>query len=311
MSKAEFAKNVGIAGQNIEKIVFQKASLDTNLLCLISEVLDYNLFSYYKDCDECNKINYSSLKGIKDALSTEVEGDSNIKQAGMNDRCKNMCGFIWIPIIINFVFLIVIVCVLAGCFPCAADKGFDYMGVIVGVLALLVTVLIGWNIYSILDVRQIRIETDKFKSTTTENIEMWKNEISSNLDNLKVSILEEVAKKIAHEREFSILKDLYSAALENMNNNNNDTAFIGFCNIACYANKMNENTYMIKSVEWANTIVETLNNDEWIRIRKRMMQSTINELKIIDMEDARDIVKQIKNKFGEIDDAIKNKHGVE
>ena len=41
------------------------------------------------------------------------------------------------------------------------------------------------------------------------------------------------------------------------------------------------------------------------------MQSTINELKIIDMEDARDIVKQIKNKFGEIDDAIKNKHGIE
>ena len=96
-----------------------------------------------------------------------------------------------------------------------------------------------------------------------------------------------------------------------MNNNNNDTAFIGFCNIACYANKMNENAYMIKSVEWANTIVETLSNDEWIRIRKRMMQSTINELKIIDMEDARDIVKQIKNKFGEIDDAIKNKHGIE
>lgn len=74
MSKAEFAKNVGIARQNIEKVVFQKASLDTNLLCLISEVLDCNLFSYYKDCDACNKINYMPLKEIKAVLSIEVEG---------------------------------------------------------------------------------------------------------------------------------------------------------------------------------------------------------------------------------------------
>ena len=74
MSKAEFAKNVGIARQNIEKVVFQKTSLDTNLLCLISEILEYNLFNYYKDCDECNKINYSPLKEVKAVLSIEVEG---------------------------------------------------------------------------------------------------------------------------------------------------------------------------------------------------------------------------------------------
>jgi len=48
MSKAKFAESVGIARQNIEKTVFQKRSLDTNLLCEISEVLKCNLFDYFK-----------------------------------------------------------------------------------------------------------------------------------------------------------------------------------------------------------------------------------------------------------------------
>lgn len=35
------------------------------------------------------------------------------------------------------------------------ELGFDYQGVIVGILSLLVTVLIGWQIYSILDAKNI------------------------------------------------------------------------------------------------------------------------------------------------------------
>lgn len=34
------------------------------------------------------------------------------------------------------------------------ELGFDYQGVLVGVLSLLVTVLIGWNIYTVLDSKQ-------------------------------------------------------------------------------------------------------------------------------------------------------------
>lgn len=42
LSKAKFAELLGIARQNIEKTVFQKHSLDTDLLCNISEVLNCN-----------------------------------------------------------------------------------------------------------------------------------------------------------------------------------------------------------------------------------------------------------------------------
>lgn len=34
----------------------------------------------------------------------------------------------------------------------------DYMGILVGILSLLVTVLIGWNIYSLIDIRNLRKE---------------------------------------------------------------------------------------------------------------------------------------------------------
>ena len=46
--QAVFAKKIGMARQNVTKQVFEKASLDTNLLCVISEVLECNLFDYFK-----------------------------------------------------------------------------------------------------------------------------------------------------------------------------------------------------------------------------------------------------------------------
>lgn len=52
MSQAEFARRIGIQRQNVVKTVFDKASLDTNLLCSISEVLDCNLFDYFKNNEQ-------------------------------------------------------------------------------------------------------------------------------------------------------------------------------------------------------------------------------------------------------------------
>ena len=47
MSQAEFARQIGMQRQNVVKLVFDKASLDTNLLASICEVLDCNLFDYF------------------------------------------------------------------------------------------------------------------------------------------------------------------------------------------------------------------------------------------------------------------------
>ena len=41
---AEFARMIGQKRQNVKKAVYHKSSIDSNLLCVISEALDCNLF---------------------------------------------------------------------------------------------------------------------------------------------------------------------------------------------------------------------------------------------------------------------------
>jgi len=47
MSQAQFARLIGLQRQNVRKTVFDKTNIDTDLLCVISEVLDCNLFEYF------------------------------------------------------------------------------------------------------------------------------------------------------------------------------------------------------------------------------------------------------------------------
>jgi len=85
LSDAEFARSVGIARQNVKKTVFEKASLDTNLLCEISEVLECNLFDYFKSNNADDKTELKATitielgKEKKDRTLKFTFGDNNIK----------------------------------------------------------------------------------------------------------------------------------------------------------------------------------------------------------------------------------------
>lgn len=74
MSSLAFAKLIGKQRQNMESSVYKKASIDTGLLVLISEALDYDFFKYYrpfeKEKDYCNK-SYDS--DIKATLTIELK----------------------------------------------------------------------------------------------------------------------------------------------------------------------------------------------------------------------------------------------
>lgn len=52
---------------------------------------------------------------------------------------------------INAISSIVLLCIIC---PRINNLGFDYIGIIVTILALLVTLLIGWNIFTALDFRK-------------------------------------------------------------------------------------------------------------------------------------------------------------
>ncbi|MEG2151506.1 MAG: hypothetical protein RRY36_09840 [Bacteroidaceae bacterium] len=72
ISKAKFAESLNIARQNIDKTIFSKHSLDTDLLCNVCEVLNCNLFDYYRSDIECNTKDYITKEEIKATLSIEM-----------------------------------------------------------------------------------------------------------------------------------------------------------------------------------------------------------------------------------------------
>ena len=59
-----------------------------------------------------------------------------------------------ITVILSAISIMVSVAALCRTYPHTSDLGMDYQGVIVGMLALLVTILIGWQIYTAINVKE-------------------------------------------------------------------------------------------------------------------------------------------------------------
>ena len=59
--------------------------------------------------------------------------------------------------------------------PRGINLDFDYYGVIVGILSLLVSLLIGWNIYSVIDLKRIKEEYKSAISKIQEDNQLIKN----------------------------------------------------------------------------------------------------------------------------------------
>lgn len=82
LSDAAFAKAIGMQRQNVKKMVFEKRSLDTELLCTISEVLECNIFDYFK----CNGPDYTELKATLTIEMGQQKQDQTIRFVfGEND----------------------------------------------------------------------------------------------------------------------------------------------------------------------------------------------------------------------------------
>ena len=73
---SQFAAIIGLHRQNVEKTIFSKASIDTNLMILISETLEEDLFRYYKPGnivdDKCNNSDYIKQE-VKATLTIELK----------------------------------------------------------------------------------------------------------------------------------------------------------------------------------------------------------------------------------------------
>lgn len=59
-------------------------------------------------------------------------------------------------LILSGISILVSIIALCRTYPHTSDLGMDYQGIIVEILSLLVTVLIGWQIFSAIDIRRIK-----------------------------------------------------------------------------------------------------------------------------------------------------------
>ena len=75
LSEAKFARMIGKKRQNVKAQVFNKKSLDTDLVCVINDALDCNLFDYFYPC---NANHYASLKATVTIEMGEEKQDKSV-----------------------------------------------------------------------------------------------------------------------------------------------------------------------------------------------------------------------------------------
>ena len=75
-----------------------------------------------------------------------------------------------ITLILSAISIMVSVAALCRTYPHTSDLGMDYQGVIVGILALLVTVLVGMNLYTLVDFGRATKEVELLKAKLYNDI---------------------------------------------------------------------------------------------------------------------------------------------
>ena len=81
-----------------------------------------------------------------------------------------------------------------------ADVSVDYLGMITGMLGILVTVLIGWNIYTIIDFKQEQEKLQRY-------FEEQKKSVSSVGNNLRATFMNQLSQSSLQEKKIA---DIYA-----------------------------------------------------------------------------------------------------
>lgn len=81
-----------------------------------------------------------------------------------------------VAIFLSVVAIILSIITLCSVYP-NKDLGFDYLGIIVGMFALLITILIGWQIFSMINFKEAQKEAQDISNKTLIEYEKSKLEI--------------------------------------------------------------------------------------------------------------------------------------
>lgn len=168
---------------------------------------------------------------------------------------------------------------------------------LIAILSILVTVLIGWQIYNAIELNK---KVEKVKNEFIQ-LKGFYDTLSKRCDNLsqdiqetKKNISKEIDDKIQKEKDKCILKDLFQISLENMYSENYTISFKGFCSIACMAKDLDEISFRDKSIDWAISLLEGHKENIKSSITRNSYNSILNKLKYIQTNEAKELVKSIE-----------------
>lgn len=179
----------------------------------------------------------------------------------------------------------IIIALFALCRNCSRTVGFNHIGDIVGILALLVTVLIGWNIYSAISIKE---EWKDFKRDSENKLSKIKN-IESNISDLE--------KRIKDMKEYIKATRNYTIGLVRYMDGEYGDAFAFLCSSIITSYKINEHELLDNIIHHLKNIVDNNRDISANRMMKRKCNDFIRDLSKIDDDRIIDIVEAIRKAY--------------
>lgn len=163
-------------------------------------------------------------------------------------KCQNrhliLNSYGWFILIINLAFFIVNTVALCVNFPSKENLSFDYMGVIVGILSILVTILLGWQIF--INISMERKVDEKLKEVSKE----LKAEIKETGDIVK--------SEIENKKHASIALSLYQSSCSAYILKKYDFALWLALDAMIHCNKIDDKDSAFQNNEFEN-IIDSIN----------------------------------------------------
>lgn len=93
----------------------------------------------------------------------------------------------WLVSFVNAISCIILICIICPRVIQHDNLGFDYLGVIVGILSILVTVLLAWNIWTTIDLKKEVDTTKKRIESSIREVQQKEEDFNNKIQELHKS----------------------------------------------------------------------------------------------------------------------------
>lgn len=172
-----------------------------------------------KNYQNVGNINGSFVQGVNFA------NDGGNNRESVREKCFSKAQIVLLSF--NLFFAVANIVVLCILFPRSQDLCVDYMGIIVGILAILVTVLVGWNVYSLIDLKRNSEKYEKSIQTLAgliSDVRYMQNNNSLFSEYSFFDVYRHFLKDTYPDTEYNLISHGINAIANSMLNNNIESA---------------------------------------------------------------------------------------